>query len=603
MKKRNIILLIISFLAFCSPLFAPRSHALSTHIIITNFTAGEISPLMAGRTDMAKYQSGCIELENFFVYPQGPVTVRPGFQYIAETKTSAKQARLIPFKFSTEQAYVLEFGDQYIRFFADQGQVLWESGGSPYEIVSPYGDEDLDDLKYCQSADVMYLTHPDHDVYIMERSGHTNFAITSISGASAFTSDPFTGVNDYPSCCTFHENRLIFANTNAEPNTAWLSKSGDFTDFTTGVADDDAIIMTLASDQVNAIQWLVPSIYLTLGTTAGEWRISATDPDDPITPTNITAKRELVYGSYDRMAVHIGKDILFIQGARRKIRKLAYNWESAGYVAPDMNVLAEHITESGVSELVYQQNPFSTLWATRADGVLPALTYLPEHEVFAWHRHTTQGYFESAAVIPGDMQDDLYVITRREIDSAVSRFVEVLGPQFTSESLADAIQLDSSISYEGAPATVLSGATHLRNMPVYALAGGEVVSGITVDGSGGVTIPDAASTVHIGLPYTATLKTMRLEAPAEDGGTSQGRIKRISKAILRLYKTKNFQAGPDADNLLEVETESGTTNLFTGDAEIHYPGGYEKDAHITVVQDDPLPLTILSIVVKATTGD
>ena len=747
-KKRNITLLVISILAFCAPLFAPCSYALDTHIAITNFTSGELSPLMEGRTDMAKYQSGCIELENFFVYPHGPATKRPGFAHVAKVKNYDKKCRLIPFEFSTEQAYIIEAGEEYMRFYMNQGQILsgdpWSSnavsngdfgagvtdwtlvrgyassvaggvtghclalngtgggqwgvveqsdipieegekhqfhwavkagsgvsnappyyievtlwvgldriyesglssppaawtehtfdfyanastaeitlevkggGGSgvthyfdeieikqadpAYEIETPYQEGDLDDLKWCQSADVMYLTHPDYDVYILERSGHTNFALTSISGASAFTADPFTGADDYPSCCTFHENRLIFANTNTEPNTVWISKSGDFTDFTTGVLDDDAIIITLASDQVNAIQWLVPSIYLTMGTTAGEWRISATDPDDPITPTNITAKRELVYGSYNRMAANIGKDILFIQSARRKIRKLSYNWESAGYVAPDMTVLAEHITESGVSELAFQQEPFSVLWATRADGNLLGLTYLPEHEVFAWHRHTTQGSFESAAVIPGNMQDDLYVVVKRIINGDEKRFIEVLNPHFTGTDLADAILLDGSLSYSGSPVTALTGATIYGDSGVSVLADGGVTSA-AVDADGNFSILEAASKVHIGLPYTATLKTMRLEAPAEDGGTSQGRIKRISKAILRLYKTKNFAVGPNEDKLLDVVTESGTTNLFTGDKEISYPGGYEKEGYITVVQDEPLPLTIRSIVVKVTTED
>lgn len=574
--------------------------AASTHLIITNFTAGELSPLMEGRTDMAKYQSGCLTLENFFIYPHGPATVRPGMEFVAETKDSSKRSRLIPFQFSTEQAYILEFGDQYIRFYMDQGQILWTSGGTPYEIASPYTSDDLPDLKYCQSADVMYLTHPDYDVRKLSRSGHTSWTLST----PTFTSDPFTAANDYPRCCTFHENRLVFAGTNNEPNTVWLSKSGSFEDFTTGSLDEDAITITLASDQVNAIQWLVSGVYLTLGTTAGEWRISATDPDDPITPTNITAKRELVYGSYGAMAAHVGKDILFVQRARRKIRKLAYNWESAGYVAPDLTVLSEHITEGGVSEIAYQQEPFSTLWATRKDGTLLGLTYIPEHDVFAWHRHVTDGAVESIAVIPGDQQDDLYLLVRREIDSAVSRFVEVLAPPFASDDISDALYLDSSISYSGSGATLFSGATHLMNTPVYALADGQVVTGLTVDATGGVTLPFSASTVHLGLPYTATLQTMRLEAPAEDGGSSQGRIKRISKAILRLYQSgATFQAGPDTDKLLTVVASSGATDLFTGDAEFLYPGGYERDAHVTIRQDQPLPLTVRAVIVKVTTGD
>jgi len=594
-------LLLTFCIAYC--LLISLAFAAGTWLAFTNFTAGELSPLMDGRIDMAKYQSGCSTLQNFLVYPHGPITKRPGFQYIAETKTSANPARLIPFEFSTEQAYVLELGQQYMRFYTDGGQVLWMSGGTPYEIATPYAATDLDKVKWCQSGDIMYLVHPSYDVYQLARSGHTNWAIDSISGASAFTADPFTAVDNYPSCCTFHENRLVFGNTNTDPTTIWMSKSGDFDNFTTGALDDDAIIITLASDQVNEIQWLVPAIYMTLGTTAGEWRISAVDPDDPITPTNITAKREVVHGSDDLLPVQIGKDIIFIQRGKHKLRKLAYNWESAGYLAPDITILSEHITGSGVSAIAYQPEPWAVMWGVRKDGDLIGLTYQPEHEVYAWHHHVTQGQIESIAVIPEGDDYTLYAIINREINGGTSRFVEALAAPWSTAELKDCVFLDSSISYAGSGASVFSGAAHLMNTPVYALVDGQVVSGITVDATGGVSTGMLGSTVHIGLPYTSVLQTVRVEAPTEEGGTSQGRIKRLSKAIVRLYRSHNMSIGPNLQTLLPVQTGAGVTTVYTGDIEVELPGGYDTEGKVTVTQPNPLPLTIRSMMIKATTGD
>ena len=83
-------------------------------------------------------------------------------KFIAEVKDSAKKVRLIPFEFSTTQTYILEFGDQYMRVYKDKGQVL--SGGSPFEISTPYLEAELFDIKFAQSADVLYLCHPNHDV-------------------------------------------------------------------------------------------------------------------------------------------------------------------------------------------------------------------------------------------------------------------------------------------------------------------------------------------------------------------------------------------------------------------------------------------------------
>ena len=90
---------------------------------IPSFTAGELSSSMEGRTDFAKYFNGASNIENFVVLPHGPVTRRPGTYFVSEVKTSANSTRLIPFSFSTEQTYVLEFGNQYIRFFKDNGQI------------------------------------------------------------------------------------------------------------------------------------------------------------------------------------------------------------------------------------------------------------------------------------------------------------------------------------------------------------------------------------------------------------------------------------------------------------------------------------------------
>jgi hypothetical protein len=94
-----------------------------TTLALTSFVSGEFSPKMDGRSDFDKYSSGTKTLENFLIHPQGAATRRVGTQFIAEVKDSTKKTRLIPFEFSTTQTYILEFGDQYIRFFKDKGQI------------------------------------------------------------------------------------------------------------------------------------------------------------------------------------------------------------------------------------------------------------------------------------------------------------------------------------------------------------------------------------------------------------------------------------------------------------------------------------------------
>jgi len=101
---------------------------MSVDTIIHSFNAGELSPLLDGRSDLEKYFSGCRLMENMIPLPYGPSERRPGTYFVAEVKDSSKKARLLPFQYSTEQAYMLEYGDQYIRFFKDRGQIITGAG-------------------------------------------------------------------------------------------------------------------------------------------------------------------------------------------------------------------------------------------------------------------------------------------------------------------------------------------------------------------------------------------------------------------------------------------------------------------------------------------
>ena len=142
------------------------------------FNAGELSPLLDARIDIDPYQRGCRTLLNYIPTTQGPATRRKGTRYVAEVKDSTKKVRLIEFIFSEIDSYVLEFGDTYIRFYQSQAQV--QSGGSPYEVVSPYLETELFQIKYAQLGDIMYLTHPNHRPRKLSRLGATNWTLTAV---------------------------------------------------------------------------------------------------------------------------------------------------------------------------------------------------------------------------------------------------------------------------------------------------------------------------------------------------------------------------------------------------------------------------------------
>jgi len=162
---------------------------------ITTFDAGELSPLMGARVDVAKYANGCMTLENFICTVQGPIVRRGGSRYVSPVKDSSKQAWLLPFIVSDGIAYMCEFGDRYIRFYANRGQLV--NAGAPVEIASPYALADLTSadgtfaINATQSADTMYLFHGSYPTKKLLRTSASTFSLAD----AVFTSGPFADVN------------------------------------------------------------------------------------------------------------------------------------------------------------------------------------------------------------------------------------------------------------------------------------------------------------------------------------------------------------------------------------------------------------------------
>lgn len=144
-----------------------------------SFTSGEISPEMYGRGDDGKYTAGLSLCRNFIVKPQGPVTLRPGTRFVRQAKYRDKAACLIPFRFSSSQTMVLEFGEHYIRFHT-QGKTLLGADGNPYEVTTDYRAEDVFDLHTQQSADVLTIVHPNYPPRELRRYGATDWRLVDI---------------------------------------------------------------------------------------------------------------------------------------------------------------------------------------------------------------------------------------------------------------------------------------------------------------------------------------------------------------------------------------------------------------------------------------
>jgi hypothetical protein len=590
-------------------------------VISTNFTAGELSEDLFGRVDITKYNNGAATLENFIVQPHGGITRRSGTRFVKEIKTSSAKTRLVSFEFSTTQAYIIEFGNLYIRFYKDQGSILeanktisgatqanpcvvtatshgydngdeiyiasvvgmtelngkyykiknkttntfeltdiddtninsssftaYGSAGTAarvYTVTTTYATADLFDLQFAQSADVLYIAHPGYTPRKLTRTAHTSWTISDITftdgpyqdenlttttltpshttgssrtitasavdginngdgfqttdvgriisighqaaewasgtgysvgdvkrnsgnvyecikaGTSAGSGGPsgegdeivdnqctwkflrdggiqwgyatvtgrtnttvvtvtvnatfggtsgetkwrlgaYSDTTGFPAAVAFYEQRLFWAGSTEQPQTLWGSKSGDYENHTPGTLDDDPVIYTLATDQVNAIKWLSPGKVMAVGTVGGEFIISGSTTADPLTPTNVRVVREGTRGSASHTPIRIDNVVIFIQRQQRKLREFVYQFEADSYQSPDLTILSNQVAKGGISEIVYQQEPSTVVWGVKADGQLVGMTYLRDQQVIAWHRHKIGGVSGACTITVSD---------------------------------------------------------------------------------------------------------------------------------------------------------------------------------------------------------
>lgn len=417
----------------------------------------------------------------------------------------------------------------------------------------------------------------------------------------------FSETTGFPSQVSIYEQRLVFSNTFAQPQTLFFSQAGLFTDFTPGIESSDAITYTLGSNEVNFIQYMIAARLLILGTSGGEFVVSSGGLDEVISPTNIQIRRQSNYGSSEVFPVSIGSAVIFNQRGSRKLRELVYDFNTDSYYASDLTLLAEHITEGLLKEVAWQAQPDGILWARLGDGSMCAMTYRREEEVVAWHRHVIggSGFVESVMSTPSETgEDDVYIIVKRTIDGATKRYIERITSIDVPDDVADGLYLDSHLTYSGSSTSSLSGLDHLEGETVSILGDGIVQASKTVS-SGSITLDSAVTKACVGLPYSSTLKTMRVDSGGVEG-TSQAKTKRIREVTTRFLDTVGAKIGPTESNLKSIDFGQSTTvktPLFTGDKTIEFHGDYETDGFVVIKQDEPLPMTVLAIMPLLQTFD
>lgn len=417
----------------------------------------------------------------------------------------------------------------------------------------------------------------------------------------------------YPQTLCFFQDRLCFGGTKKQPYMVWMSRTGDYGNFSVEkasgtVTDDSAVALAFVSRKQFKILHLIASTDLIVLTAGNEWTVSGSDT---VTPSKAVPKMQTTRGCSTVEPLMIGGRIVFVQGRGSTVRDMAYSYETDSYGGNDLTLLAKHIIENvQIVDSAYKQEPDSTIYFVRSDGSMACLSYIMEQKVYAWSTIETQGKIEAVAAVQEGDEDIIYLVVQREINGVTVRNIEYLAKNpAKSNNPDDYIMLDNAIEYSTAEKS--SGETEidaaeLAGEKVTVIGDGRMYSGLTVSQDGTVTLPAAVQHAFIGLPYRSIVELPNVEIKTGDG-TMQGRKKQISNCILRLSNSLGGMVGPDINtmDLMNFDEQNAVSDikLFTGDKHITLPiGGFNNEGRVIIVTDEPYPFNLLAVVREVSFG-
>lgn len=618
----------------------------------TSFTAGELSPELMGRPDLRAYENGARFLRNVFILPTGGIVRRPGLRHLAALpglarlipfEFSTEQTYLLALSAGSitvfrDDAAVATIAVPYTR--AQLAQVAWTQSAdtlllthpevAPQRItrtghtswqIAPWSFVAEPFYRFADAAITLAASAVAGTVTLTAsaavftalhvgatfRLGGKRARITAVASATSATAlvldtlagtaataswdeSAFSAVHGFPTCCCFHQDRLVLGGSRDLPNRLWLSRSGNLFNFDLGTGlDDQAIEFGLMSDQVNAIRAVFSGRHLQVFTSGAEWMVSG----DPLTPGNIQLNRQTRVGSAtDRIVPPVDVDGSTIFAARggKSLHEFVYTDVEQAYQANDLALVSRHLVDRPQAMAFDQTRRL--LHIAMADGSLATLTIYRAEQVTAWTRQEIAGAVRAVAELDGAV----YLVTERAGGFGLERFDEALG----LDAAIDGTRTEAAATWHGLD--------HLEGQQVSVVADG-APRGVATVSSGAIALDPPALSVAAGLAYAHLIEPLPPELLSQVG--AKAAPLRLVSVTLRLLDTA----------ALEVDLGRGPMNVpfrrlgpglldqapqgFTGDRMLRALG-WQRDAAVSlwrITGDTPLPVKILSVTTELRVND
>lgn len=459
-------------------------------------------------------------------------------------------------------------------------------------LVTTAGKADLTSTAYTKSGIIQIET-------VNSATSATCLVKKVIGQAGKVDSYSFGAWNEkygYPRTVGFFQDRLIFAGTKTQPYVLWMSKTGDYNNFSVEkasgtVTDDSAICLSFISRQQAEIKHICPASDLFVLTDSNEWIVSG---GSTVTPSKCTNKAQTFRGCTEVEPISIGSRLIYVQKRSQTVRDMAYSFETDSYDGMDLTLLAKHLLRGKtIVDAAYMQDPDSRLYFVRSDGEIICLAYINDQKVYAWSHIITKGKYLSVCTVAAEETDEVYTAVERDGKT----YIEKMEADKDSKDPKDYIMTDCSkvLTFDepddAASVDWITGT-------VSVLADGKFFEDVEIK-EGTVTLPTKVSYMIIGYPYRMTIELPNVEIQAQNG-TLQGRYKNVRTVSLRLLHTLGGSIGNGVgrnDTIKYEELSDQKIRLYTGDKEITIPNqGVEKNGRVIITSSDPYPFYLAALI-------